>query len=671
MAKLHTLVGHKFFIALFVVALGFVGLLVPADTAQAAACPYNRIACNSDEARARNACFAKRPLVQGSIWFNNSDASATDTGYYAQGVNIGATDTVVSVNIRGSIYACGQGAGDWSAVYAVGVAPDSVGGAYMDSARLQITGGNVLYRGNYQGQNDIWSTQGGSVTANLNVSGLAVNNANSADTQTITVGIYRCYSSNGAWATGSCSTSLVPVTINRARLPPYTLTPSISVNPSSSVESGQTLTASPAVSSAGGGVANNVTWQVSRFVIPRGGGIPGASINPSAPQAYYGNGATNEAGGAQTFNPGLTSLPQTGKVTEDLPVGSQVCYALSVRPYTNTDALNYWYHSVPACVAISTKPKVQVLGGDLIVGRGTVSNPAAVSRVVTSSSFSANTGLRFGSWSEYGILPSGLVSGMASASTFASGSGVADLCGLSLLTFSNSVTSGSTSSCQPAQVGRYVYSASTSSVASRFPVPTAAAQIISGSQNLHALAPSRVYTSNQPTLSLNSSTDFEAGRWVVLNAPNTTVTITGNINYTPGPITNPRAVPQVVIIAKNIIIADSVSNIDAWLIASGGSLVPGSTAADGRINTCGAGGVNEATLPTATQCATKLTVNGPVMANHLILRRTAGGSGVGLASGSPAEVFNFRPDAFLWASNYSSSTDRLPTVSTKELPPRF
>jgi len=667
MAKLRSLVGYKFFVGVFILALGFVGLLLPADTAQAASCPYNRVACNSDESRARNACFAARPLVQGAIWFNNSDASATDTGYYAQGVNISATDSVVGVNIRGSVYTCSQGAGDWSAIYAVGVRPDSVGGAYPDSGRLQITGGNVLYRGNYQGQNDIWSTQGGSVTANLNVSGLAVNNVNGPDSQTITVGIYRCYSSNGVFATGNCSTSLVPVTINRARQPGYTLTPTITVNPSPSVEVGQTATASPAVSSAGGGNAPNVTWQVSRFVVPRGGGIPGASINPSAPQAYYGYAATNEATGVQNFSPGPTSLPQTSKVTEDLPVGSQVCYALSVQPYTNNDTLNYWYHSAPACVAISTKPKVQVLGGDLIVGRGTVSNPAAVSRIVTSSSFSANTGLRFGSWSEYGILPSGLVSGMASAATYASGSGAADLCGLSLLTFSNTVGG----SCQSAQIGRYVYSASTSSVASRFPVPTAGAQIISGTQNLHALAPSRVYTSNQPTLALNSSADFEAGRWVVINAPNTTVTITGNINYTPGPLTNPRALPQVVIIAKNIIIADSVSKIDAWLIASGGSLVPGSTAADGRINTCGAGGVNESTLPTATQCATKLTVNGPVMANHLILRRTAGGSGVGLASGSPAEVFNFRPDAFLWASNYSSSTDRLPTVSTKELPPRF
>ena len=391
MAKNRSLKHLSFFVGIFIVALSFVSIFVPADTANAAACPSNRFSCNNDETRARNACTPSARLVQGAIWFNNSSSAGTDDGYYAMGVNIGATDTIASVNIRGSIFACGQGAGDWSAVYAVNVTPDTVGGAYPDSSRLSITGGNVLYRGNYQGVNDIWSTQGGSVTANLNVSGLATNNANGADSQTITVGIYRCYSSNGAWPTGSCSTSLVPVTINRARLPPYTLTPTITVNPSSSLESGQTATASPVVSSAGGGTASNVAWQVSRFVVPATGGIPGASINGAAPQAYYGNGATNEANGARNFSPGTTALPNSAKTTEDLLVGSRVCYALSVRPYTNTNALNQWYHSAPSCVVISKKPKVQVLGSDLIVGRGTVNSPAAVSKVATSTTASANS----------------------------------------------------------------------------------------------------------------------------------------------------------------------------------------------------------------------------------------------------------------------------------------
>ena len=117
------------------------------------------------------------------------------------------------------------------------------------------------------------------------------------------------------------------------------------------------------------------------------------------------------------------------------------------------------------------------------------------------------------------------------------------------------------------------------------------------------------------------------------------------------------------IIAKNILIADNVSNVDAWLIATG-------SGTDGRINTCGAGGVNESTPLNANVCASELTVNGPVMAKHLIMRRTAG-AGTGTTAGDPAEVFNLRADAYIWSTSYAPGTGRLPTVETTELPARF
>ncbi|MDB5180643.1 MAG: exported protein of unknown function [Candidatus Saccharibacteria bacterium] len=672
MAKTNYLTGYKLFVGIFILALGFLSILIPAESASAAPCPANRVACNGDENRARNACFAGRPTSQGAIWMNNADASATDTGYYAYGVNVGATDTVVNITIRGSVYVCGQGAGTWQPSYAVEVQPDTVGGAYPDSARLGITGGGSLYRGNFQGVNDVWTTQGGSVTGTLNVSGLATNNANGTGSQTITIGIFRCYSTNGVTRAGpgSCSTALIPVTIYRARLPGYNLTPTVTVNPSTSIESGQTVTATPAVTSAGGGNADAVTWQVSRFVVPPSTAVPVAGINPTLPLAYYGNGATTEASNTQGFPPGTTLLPDVAKVSEDLLVGSKICYALSVNPYTNDNALGYWYHSAPACVVVAKKPKVQVLGNDLMVGRATSTNPAAVSKIVTSSSYSSNTGLYYGSWSEYAIIPSGTVAGMASGAMYVDGD-ANDLCRLSLLTISNAVSSGSGSTCQEAQIGQYAISSLAPNVSSRFPVPTAGAQIISsGTQNLFGLAPGLVYTSNSPNLSINSSAAFGAGRWVVINAPKTTVTITSDLNYTPGSLSGLGSIPQIVIIAKNIIISDAVKNIDAWLIATGGASSPGSTAADGVINTCGAGGVTATTLPTSLQCTEKLVINGPVMANHLLLRRTAG-SGVGPNLGDPAEVFNLRGDAFIWATSYSPGNGRLPTISSKELPPKF
>ncbi|HEU4715637.1 MAG TPA: hypothetical protein VFS14_02290, partial [Candidatus Saccharimonadales bacterium] len=110
----------------------------------------------------------------------------------------------------------------------------------------------------------------------------------------------------------------------------------------------------------------------------------------------------------------------------------------------------------------------------------------------------------------------------------------------------------------------------------------------------------------------------------------------------------------VVIIANNINIHGNVRQIDAWLVASG------------TINTC-----NDFTGNlTSNKCNQPLAVNGPVVTNRLVLNRTAG-SGTGAQSGDPAERFNLRPDAFLWAQLQASGNDKAQTVYSTELPPRF
>jgi hypothetical protein len=117
----------------------------------------------------------------------------------------------------------------------------------------------------------------------------------------------------------------------------------------------------------------------------------------------------------------------------------------------------------------------------------------------------------------------------------------------------------------------------------------------------------------------------------------------------------------VVIIAENINIRENVSNVDAWLVAVG-------TGDDGSINTCS--NYSATSSLTINQCSAQLTVNGPVTANHLHLRRTAG-SGSGNQSGDPAEIFNIRPDAYIWAMNRARASGQPSSVFTLELPPRF
>jgi hypothetical protein len=140
----------------------------------------------------------------------------------------------------------------------------------------------------------------------------------------------------------------------------------------------------------------------------------------------------------------------------------------------------------------------------------------------------------------------------------------------------------------------------------------------------------------------------------------------------------------------NITIAAGVTRVDAWLVAKNDSSRPG---AYGAIATCdeqsgssGANGVaqwlatpngsgtnytqsNNARL-TIDHCRHQLRINGPVIANKLYLRRTAG-SGPNTDAGTPAEIINLRPDAYLWAREHMSTGTVYQVTSEKELPPRY
>jgi hypothetical protein len=270
----------------------------------------------------------------------------------------------------------------------------------------------------------------------------------------------------------------------------------------------------------------------------------------------------------------------------------------------------------------------------------------------------------YGSWDEYAIAPSGTVKGMASASGYAGGVTTSTLCSVSLLTFTNANKSGS---CVAAKVGNYSISSASpaTTIANRF---TADGGPLSGTVSLQALASGKTYPASG-NITLTSSAAIPKGKWVVIKAPNSIVTIGSNIQYTTDTLANVGQIPQVVIIAKNIIVKEKsvlngqpITNVDSWLVATGAG-------ADGYLKTCDADGINESTGLTSNVCSSKLTVNGPVIVNHLYMYRTAGG--VGVAAGDPAEVFNLRPDAYLWASNLQSASGKVRTVQTTELPPRF
>lgn len=129
--------------------------------------------------------------------------------------------------------------------------------------------------------------------------------------------------------------------------------------------------------------------------------------------------------------------------------------------------------------------------------------------------------------------------------------------------------------------------------------------------------------------------------------------------------------------SSNVKISKNVKRIDAWLIVGG------------TIDTChdfvnGKDDTETGTSADGTNggCNQQLIFNGPVVANGIKLNRSYGSEANGAISGSfkgaansrtqPAEVFNYRADAYLWAYAQSGKYGTtLNEVYTSELAPRY
>ncbi len=408
----------------------------------------------------------------------------------------------------------------------------------------------------------------------------------------------------------------------------------------------------------------NTVWQVTKMIYQPGVAIPhlagGFTPNQPACGGYFkaaaGSDCVTIKSGSRVFAGSLkTDIGSTGAVAEDLTIGSHVCFALSVqpyRPYTDTAhsvISTEWRHSEPVCLIIGKKPKVQIWGGDLSVGK-VFSGPAtSVANIQTGISMKTGSKM-FGSWVEYGIFARGAIIGAGSGSAF-SGPGrtgtLVDVCGYSRLSFTNYSNDASCS-----LVGKYDSAKSIPNVAASFP---GSSSLPVGFSGRPSDLPSGTYASTGP-LTLQTST-LAPGKSVILKVTGT-VTINGDQKYQSDmgggvKYTVAGQLPQLVIVADTIIINDGVKAIDAWLVSKG------------DLTTC-------SSVPplTSITCQDQLTVNGPVMAKRLLLRRTAG-SGPGPESGIPAEIFNLRADTYLWATSRAVGNGRIQTVDTTELPPRL
>jgi hypothetical protein len=442
-------------------------------------------------------------------------------------------------------------------------------------------------------------------------------------------------------------------------------TPIVTLDHSGAVDAGSSMTATAKINNSGPTSSKPSKWELTRIVVQPSKDVPNVAGGLSATdpcgtyfKSSFSNCATAGSGAGLTFKVGDNPLGDFPTEIEDLAIGTKICYALSVQPASSSN--NSWNHSAPVCVTISKKPKIQILGGDLWVGVP-FSGSASVAKV--SAGTVTKKGFTFGSWIEYGIFATDVIKGAGSGAAFAGqGQQNSTVCSSSVLSFTNA---GDSQCSDTMPIGSYATTKIMPDVEASFP-STAAIGNLKSDDLVSGALKSGIYTASG-VLTLSGGNIIK-GQWVVLSAPDADITIDGDIKYTNEVLNSASDIPQLVIIAKNIYITDKVKQVDAWLIAKGAA-----SSSDGTINTCSSVAVNDPL--TINLCNQQLVVNGPVMANKLYLRRTFGsdpciGSDCSPSS-IPSEIFNLRPDAFLWATGRSVVSGRLQTVYTTELPPRL
>lgn len=374
---------------------------------------------------------------------------------------------------------------------------------------------------------------------------------------------------------------------------------------------------------------DTITWN---HTLTKEGSTAAPAINYSIEQSNTPIGAprnyTAVGGGSGTSSANPTGTFLTRDTTYNVrqsDIGHLICQRIRWNPTSHTTAGASV--STEKCVKIGRIPTVQLWGSDARTGSGYVAGTGNNAALAVSAL--ARYGTEYsGSWVEYGVLATGV------ARDLPSGSGVVfnrvqTQSSWSKLTFAN----------QGATYGQFAN-------ASSMGLLPAIAQYFTATP-----APNGVTIDRREPTSFNVSS-FE----------NKVVYTTGTVTITNDIVNNENAnlqsvdnFPQMVIIANTINIVNTVTRVDAWLVA-----VPNGVTG-GVINTCS----NAPAQLRIADCDRQLTITGPTLAKMLRLRRTGGDRT------TPAEIINLRSDAYLWARRLSERNSRWDTTYMEELPPRY
>ena len=314
----------------------------------------------------------------------------------------------------------------------------------------------------------------------------------------------------------------------------------------------------------------------------------------------------------------------TGAITvPDLPVGDKYCVAIAVRNYSSVSTS--YFMSTSSCRNVSKRPNFQVWGGS-VLSNGDIA-----------TTNSARGGKAFGSWADFAIIANGTIKRMGSGATLISGATITPSACATVpnpLTISNAYCNQATNK----YLGR-------ASVDAR----------LDNIERFKDYLPANATMADIPQVCASGvcSRHAESNKTYVIRTDDD-ITITENIY-------NTHSSSQVVIIAKNIYIDQTVTNLDAMLIAAG------TNNNGGVVDTCRNYAYNALN---ATVCTNKLTVNGIILGNKVYLKRTAGGDPVESIK-EPAELVDYSPNIYIWAHNKGINAHNPQTVYVKKLPPRY
>ena len=440
----------------------------------------------------------------------------------------------------------------------------------------------------------------------------------------------------------------------------HKLTPAIQVAPSSVPLGGQI--------SVNGSVAENqnvdiaANWNIARVIYQPGAGVVGGkgaatdAINPCSSSSYRGGASSCYYANYNTVkynfsNSNGYAAANNSLDAVDWPVGTTICYVTSVNNYSTGKGDGGWGHSDMKCSVVSKTPKLSISGGDF----------RTLSDIDTSQN-SVN-GQFYGSWVEYGAFADGTNQhgyfGSGATLRPIAGQGVPSLSAAATnpLTFANATLSPRGSGPYGSFGGAGVQTTLADSLTTLLPK----AGSVAGSRDLGSLASGRY----DATSALTLHGTVGSGKSIVINAKGQTVAIDGNIAYS-GTASAPNDIPQVVIIAKSIVIKDSVDTVSAWLLAD--------TSSSAGVNfvTCDIGGAIAATtLKIGAACDKKrLTINGPATANKAHFYRTAGASDKD-HQGETSESFNLPSNTYIWQYQQAAQSVAPTTVQVTQLPPRY